>query len=205
MRNDETQSTLQIKLSSLKNLRAEGSLRSLFLHIPSPIFLPQSFSPGRKGGGPRTLTWVPGVCVLVVQPWLTLCIAMDCRPQGSSVHPIFQNIGVGCHSLLQGIFPSQGSNLHCRQILYRRSHQGSLSWYVSTASSLHHYCDVSPSIRLSMLHTGGPNQPFAQLMVETGKSYNGWVHPEPDCGHTALGVGWPWISTVLLSSCGISD
>ena len=68
MRNDETQSTLQIKLSSLKNLRAEGSLRSLFLHIPSPIFLPQSFSPGRKGGGPRTLTWVPGVCVLVVQP-----------------------------------------------------------------------------------------------------------------------------------------
>ena len=68
MRNDETQSTLQIKLSSLKNLRAEGSLRSLFLHIPSPIFLPQSFSPGRKGGGPRTLTLVPGVCVLVVQP-----------------------------------------------------------------------------------------------------------------------------------------
>ena len=36
--------------------------------------------------------------------------------------------GVGCHVLLQGIFPTQGSNpclLHCRQILYLLSHQGS--------------------------------------------------------------------------------
>ena len=35
---------------------------------------------------------------------------------------------VGCHSLLQGIFPTQGSNLrllHCRRILYNLSHQGS--------------------------------------------------------------------------------
>ena len=37
--------------------------------------------------------------------------------------------GVGCHALLQGIFPTQGSNPgspHCRQILYRLSHQRSL-------------------------------------------------------------------------------
>ena len=36
--------------------------------------------------------------------------------------------GVGGHFLLQGIFPTQGSNpalLHCRQILYRLRHQGS--------------------------------------------------------------------------------
>ena len=34
---------------------------------------------------------------------------------------------MGCHLLLQGIFPTQGSNLgllRCRPILYRRSHQG---------------------------------------------------------------------------------
>ena len=40
-----------------------------------------------------------------------------------------KNIWVGSQSLLQGIFPTQGSNpglLHCRQILYRLSHQGSL-------------------------------------------------------------------------------
>ena len=45
-----------------------------------------------------------------------------------------QNTGVGSLSLLQGIFPTQGSNpglLHCRQILYQLSHWGSpriLKW-----------------------------------------------------------------------------
>ena len=35
---------------------------------------------------------------------------------------------MGCHSLLPGVFPTQGSNpgpQHCRQILYHLSHQGS--------------------------------------------------------------------------------
>ena len=47
-----------------------------------------------------------------------------------------QNTGMGNLSLLQGIFPTQGSNpglLHCRQILYQLSHQGSpriLEWVV---------------------------------------------------------------------------
>ena len=39
-----------------------------------------------------------------------------------------QNTGVGYHFLLQGIFPTQGSNLgfpHWRQMLYPLSHQGS--------------------------------------------------------------------------------
>ena len=43
-----------------------------------------------------------------------------------------KNTGVGCHFLLQGIFLTQGSNsglLHCRKILYRLSHQGSLAIY----------------------------------------------------------------------------
>ena len=41
-----------------------------------------------------------------------------------------KSTGVGCHSLLQGIFPTQWSNPglpHCRQTLYRLSHQGSPS------------------------------------------------------------------------------
>ena len=40
-----------------------------------------------------------------------------------------KNTGVGSHSLLQGIFLTQGSNpglLHRRQILYHLNHQGSL-------------------------------------------------------------------------------
>ena len=39
-----------------------------------------------------------------------------------------KNTGVGCHALLQGIFPTQGLNpglLHCRWILYQLSYQGS--------------------------------------------------------------------------------
>ena len=39
-----------------------------------------------------------------------------------------QNTGVGSHSLLQGIFPTQGSNSglpHCRRILYQLNHQES--------------------------------------------------------------------------------
>ena len=44
-----------------------------------------------------------------------------------------QNTGVGSHFLLQGIFPTQGSNpglLHCRPILYQLSHRGSLIRYM---------------------------------------------------------------------------
>ena len=49
---------------------------------------------------------------------------------GSSVHRDSpgKNTGVGCHALLQGIFPTQGSNtglLHCWQVLYSLSHQRS--------------------------------------------------------------------------------
>ena len=39
---------------------------------------------------------------------------MDCSPPGSSVHGDSpgKNTGVGCHFLLQGIFPTQESNPH---------------------------------------------------------------------------------------------
>ena len=60
-----------------------------------------------------------GVCVLSC---LTLCCPMNCKlsgPSGSSLHgiPLFmefsrQEIRVGCHFLLQGLFMTQRSNLH---------------------------------------------------------------------------------------------
>ena len=66
----------------------------------------------------------------VTQLCPTLCDPMDCSLPGSSIHGKFHGcgIGVGCHFLLQGIFPTQGLNLglpHCRQTLYPLSHQGS--------------------------------------------------------------------------------
>ena len=76
------------------------------------------------------------VLCLAAQSCLTLCDPMDCSPPGSSVHGDSpgKNTGVGCHGLIQGIFPTQGLNPglpHCRWILYRLSHQGSpriLKW-----------------------------------------------------------------------------
>ena len=57
----------------------------------------------------------------------TLCDPMD---YSFSVHGESpgKNTGVGCHAVLEGIFPTQGLNPglpHCRQILYRLSRQGS--------------------------------------------------------------------------------
>ena len=59
-----------------------------------------------------------------------LCDPMDCSLSGSSVHGIFQARVLEWIAifLLQGIFPTQESNLgllHCRQTLYRLSYQGS--------------------------------------------------------------------------------
>ena len=61
-----------------------------------------------------------------------------------------KNTGVGSRSLLQGIFPTEGSNpglLHCRQILYCLSHQGSHSLITfdekdSTVSITSHCCNA---------------------------------------------------------------
>ena len=60
----------------------------------------------------------------------TLCDTMDCSLPGSSVHGIFLAIVLEwiAISFSRGIFPTQGSNPglpHCRQTLYRLSHQGS--------------------------------------------------------------------------------
>ena len=68
---------------------------------------------------------------LVAQLCPTLCNLIDCSQPASSVHGDSpgNNTGVGCHALLQVIFPTQGSNpglLHHRRILYQLSYQGSL-------------------------------------------------------------------------------
>ena len=63
----------------------------------------------------------------VAQSCPTLCDPMDTR----LLRPwdfLGKSTGVGCHFLLQGFFPTQGSNPglpHCRQMLYRLSHQRS--------------------------------------------------------------------------------
>ena len=85
---------------------------------------------------------------LVTQLCPTLCDPVDCSPPDSSVHgdSPSKNTGVGCHVLLQGIFPTrdqtQVSCLHCRQILYqvrytwvKKHHQ--LTWPIWHYGILH--------------------------------------------------------------------
>ena len=100
------------------------------------------------------------VKVLVAQSCPTLQDPMDSSPPGSSVHGILLARILNYHSLLQGIFLTQGSNwcflcllhwqvsslpleplgnpfLHCRQILYCLSHQGSP--YICVYTHTHTY------------------------------------------------------------------
>ena len=71
------------------------------------------------------------VCESLICVWL--CNVMDCRllcPWNSPG----KNTRVGNHSLLQGIFLTQESNLgflHCRQILHHLRHKGSPgTWWI---------------------------------------------------------------------------
>ena len=80
---------------------------------------------------------------LVIHSCPRLCNRMDCSLPGSSVcgNSPGKNTGVGCQAVLQGIFPTQGSNPclpHCRWILYLLSHKGSpriLEWVAYPFSS----------------------------------------------------------------------
>ena len=89
---------------------------------------------------PLLLIW--SVLCLVDQLCPTLYDPTDCSLPGSSAHVVSpgKNTRVGCHALLQGIFPTQGLNPglpHCRRILYHLSHQGSpriLEWVTYTFS-----------------------------------------------------------------------
>ena len=67
---------------------------------------------------------------LVAQSCPTFCNPMECSLPDILVHEDSpgKNNGLGCHALLQGIFPTQESNqglLYYRWILYQLNYQGS--------------------------------------------------------------------------------
>ena len=74
--------------------------------------------------------WETDYFSLQKEKWKLLSHSNSLWPHGlySPWNSPGQNIGVGSLSLLQGIFPTRGSNLglrHCRRILYQLSHKGS--------------------------------------------------------------------------------
>lgn len=94
-------------------------------------------------GPPQTLWGIGGPWDLEDRICLCVCVSRSVMSDSlppSSLPPeeparllspwnsLGKNTRVGFHSLLQGIFPTQGLNpglLHCRQFLYHLSHQGS--------------------------------------------------------------------------------
>ena len=83
---------------------------------------------------------------LISQWCLTLCDPMDCSLPGSSVHGDSpgKNSGVGCHVLLQGIFPTWGSNLsllHCRWVLWSHPTLSNRT-FCNDENVLHLHCSV---------------------------------------------------------------
>ena len=100
-----------------------------------------SFS--RETSQPKDQTWVFHTAGRFFTVWTTRekgkwksqsCLTLRPHELYSPWNSPGQNIGVGSCSLLQGIFPTQGSNPglpHCRQFLYQLSHKGSLSYQVS--------------------------------------------------------------------------
>ena len=91
-----------------------------------------------------------------------------------------QNTGVGSLSLLQGIFPTRGSNLglsNCRQILYQLSHKGSpriLEWGAfpfSRGSSHPEIKPRSPALQGYSLPTELSGKPPPYLIIhQIGRS-----------------------------------
>ena len=94
------------------------------------------------------LGWGVCVCVCVCQSFSRPLRAHGLWP-ARFFHPWDfpgKNTAMDCHSFLQGIFPTQGSNPglpYCRQILYHLSHQGSLQEGRSTIYQISTGCCVT--------------------------------------------------------------
>ena len=97
--------------------------------LPSPALAGRFFT--------TSTTWEAPTCPVKVK------VAQSCHPVDYTVRGILQAriLGVGNLSLLQTIFPTQGSNPglpHCGQILYQLSHKGCpriLEWVAYPFSS----------------------------------------------------------------------
>ena len=100
-------------------------VEELNTQTPTPLPRPSSLGPNLRKTLPKRSA--PDSESASASPSV---VSDSLRPHGlySQWNSPGQNPGVGSLSLLQGLFPTQGSNpglLHCRRILYQLSYQGS--------------------------------------------------------------------------------
>ena len=126
-----TEYIIQMVYSGLQ-VYAESSISNLMSCCSSPplLFFEQSASRLKVLMLPVLSSWA------VTSPVLHNLLTLQVKWKSLSCVRLFvtlwnspgQNAGAGSFPLLQGIFPTQGSNPglpHCRWILYQLSHQGS--------------------------------------------------------------------------------
>ena len=88
-----------------------------------------------------------------------------------------KNTGVGCHTLLQGIFLTQGSNLrllHCRRILYRwaTGNTGQQQFHRRSGNTRRNRYSICVSVSVSLTQTLHTHTPF-QFLYQ-----NNWISPK---------------------------
>ena len=115
-----------------------------------------------------------------------------------------KNIRMGCHTLLQGIFPTQGLNPglpYCRQILYHLSHQGSSRIGVCSLSLLQGIF-LSQELNWSLLHCRGiicqlsyQGSPFLFYILKYFSNFS--LSPYSDC------TFFSWISAFHIWSLSL--
>ena len=128
---------------------------------------------------PLYTTWISyAMLCFVTQSCPTLCDPMDCSPPGSSVHGDSpgKSTRMGCHTLLQGTFPMQGSKLglprHRWWILYHLSEPPGKPKNTGMDSlSLHQGIFLAQESALS-----------THISVPSGASLPPFPHPSPQ-GH----------------------
>ena len=107
-------------------------------------------------------------------------VSYSWQPHGlhSPWNSLGQNTEVGRLSLLQGIFPTQGSNsglLHCRWILYQLSHKGSHRIESSVSASFESWWTLTVSARVTWPET--PSLLVVEPEVEKVCSYYNYYPP----------------------------
>ena len=112
--------------------------------------------------------------VKVTQSCLSLCDPIDPSRLLCPWNSPGQNIRVGSCSLLQGTFPTQGSNPglpHCRRILYHLSHQGSPSFSQILSKTLMTFIHIARPYRLAPLEEVGHSSSIIRCELHVVMSF----------------------------------
>ena len=170
---------------------------------------------------PKTKTWVVwNNGKFLSQPsggWFSRWVVsdswdpMDGSLPGSSIHGILQVRILGCHFLLQGIFPTQESNpdlLLCRQILYQLSYERSPFWKleilnqgVGNVGSFWEFAGSICSKPLSwLLVTAGNPYCSSAYRGITPTSASNFTWPSP---FVALSLNFPLLRTPVITDEGL--